>query len=98
MSQSNERGRGSENKAEREYLVFAMNLVGKYLSAAIFDVSNIFPRQTQHLIKVIERAKGYFNKDRCSKKNITSQSRISIVFALTFGQLGLAIYKYLYLL
>ena len=62
MSQSNERGRGFENKVERQYLIFAMNIVGKYLSAAIIDVSKIFPKQTKHLKKEISKAKKHFKE------------------------------------
>ncbi len=62
MSQSNVRGRGNENEAERRYLIYAMNLVGKYLSAAIIDISKIFPKQTKHLNKETDNAIKYFMK------------------------------------
>jgi hypothetical protein len=44
-SQSNERGRGEENDAERSYIVFASWLVRKYLAAAILAMAKIFPNK-----------------------------------------------------
>ena len=44
-SQSNERGRGDENRAERAYMISASWLVRKYLSLAIMSMSKIFPKE-----------------------------------------------------
>jgi hypothetical protein len=44
-SQSNERGRGDENRAERAYMISASWLVRKYLSSAIMSMSKIFPKE-----------------------------------------------------
>lgn len=44
-SQSNERGRGDENLAERAYMIFASWLVRKYLSSAIMSMAKIFPKE-----------------------------------------------------
>jgi hypothetical protein len=45
QAQSNERGRGDENDAERFYITLAIQVVGKYVSAAILDMAHIFPRE-----------------------------------------------------
>jgi hypothetical protein len=44
-SQSNERGRGDENLAERAYMIFTSWLVRKYLSSAIMSMAKIFPKE-----------------------------------------------------
>lgn len=44
-SQSNVRGRGDENFAERAYMIFASCLVRKYLSSAIMSIAKIFPKE-----------------------------------------------------
>ena len=43
FSQSNQRGRGEENEAERGYILFATRLVWKYLSAAAIGTERMFP-------------------------------------------------------
>ncbi len=43
QAQSNERGRGDENDAERFYMSLAISIVVRYLSAAILDMARIFP-------------------------------------------------------
>ncbi len=42
-SQSNERGRGIENYAEVTYIIMCIDLVTKYLLAAIVDMIKLFP-------------------------------------------------------
>lgn len=44
-SQSNTRGRGHENPAERGYMISASWLVRKYLSAAVMSMAKIFPKE-----------------------------------------------------
>ena len=44
-SQSNERGRGDENLAERAYMMFASWLVRKYLSSSVVSMAKIFPKE-----------------------------------------------------
>lgn len=43
QSQSNERGRGDENGAERFYVSLAIAIVVKYLASAVLDMARIFP-------------------------------------------------------
>lgn len=43
FTMSNERGRGEENTAEIEYLSMTLDLCIKYLSAAILDMTVLFP-------------------------------------------------------
>ncbi|OOG44166.1 DUF5677 domain-containing protein [Polaromonas sp. A23] len=43
QAQSNERGRGDENEAERFYVTLAIQIILKYLSAAVMDMARIFP-------------------------------------------------------
>jgi hypothetical protein len=62
-SQSNERGRGDENEAERVYIITASWTVRKYFSAAIISMSEIFPNQLKASNpKAIEIAQGQFQK------------------------------------
>lgn len=51
QAQSNERGRGDENDAERFYITLAIQVVVKYVSAAILDMARIF---TEKVGKVCE--------------------------------------------
>jgi hypothetical protein len=43
FTMSNERGRGEENDAEISYLSMTLDFCIKYLSAAIIDMTNLFP-------------------------------------------------------
>ncbi|MBH2010699.1 MAG: hypothetical protein I8H71_13430 [Xanthomonadaceae bacterium] len=43
QAQSNERARGDENDAERMYITLAIQIVLKYLSAAMLDMARLFP-------------------------------------------------------
>ncbi len=43
FSQSNERGRGVQNEVEVDYICLCIDLVTKYLLAAILDLINLFP-------------------------------------------------------
>jgi hypothetical protein len=43
QAQSNERGRGDENDAERFYITLAIQVVLKYVTAAVLDMARIFP-------------------------------------------------------
>jgi hypothetical protein len=43
QAQSNERGRGDENDAERMYITLSIQVVRKYVSAAVLDMARIFP-------------------------------------------------------
>jgi hypothetical protein len=43
VSQSNERGRGDENSAERFYMSLAIAIVVKYLSSAVLEMARMFP-------------------------------------------------------
>jgi hypothetical protein len=42
-TQSDERGRGLENESEVKYTILCIDLVTKYLTAAILDIVNLFP-------------------------------------------------------
>lgn len=48
-SMSNERGRGLQNDAELQYTTMAIEVVIKYLSAAILDMTKIFPESVSAL-------------------------------------------------
>jgi len=45
LSQSNERGRGDENDAERAYTIIAMQIVRECVGRAVLHISDIFPDQ-----------------------------------------------------
>ena len=45
QSQSNDRGRGFENDAERFYIIIAIKAVIKYFTTAVIEMGRIFPEQ-----------------------------------------------------
>jgi hypothetical protein len=45
QAQSNTRGRGDENDAERFYIILAIQVVIKYLTAAVIEMARMFPRE-----------------------------------------------------
>lgn len=62
-SQSNERGRGDENPAERGYMISASWLVRKYLSAAVMSMGKIFPKEIGTLArKAVDLSEAQFRK------------------------------------
>ena len=48
---SNKRGRGEENEAEISYLSITLDFCIKYLSAAIIDMTNLFPTCVEKINK-----------------------------------------------
>lgn len=65
QSQSNTRGRGFENDAERFYITLATQVVIKYLANAVINMTDIFPKQLkkQPYFMFLERARS-LAKDR----------------------------------
>lgn len=62
-SQSNERGRGDENRAERGYMIFASWLVRKYLSSAVMSMAKIFPKEIGIVAsRAVDIAAAQFNR------------------------------------
>jgi hypothetical protein len=62
-SQSNERGRGDENRAERGYMIFASWLVRKYLSSSVISMAKIFPKEIGIVASsAVDIAAAQFNK------------------------------------
>ena len=51
FSQNNERGRGAENEEEVHYLAMTLAFCTKYLSAAILDMTRLFPSCDEKLNK-----------------------------------------------
>lgn len=62
-SQSNSRGRGDENPAERGYMISASWLVRKYLAAAVMAMAKIFPKEIGFIEgKAVALAEAQFRK------------------------------------
>lgn len=66
---SNDRGRGEENEAEVSYLSMTIDFCIKYLSAAIIDMTNLFPNSIDKLditkLNVIkEKFNDYIEKEK----------------------------------
>jgi hypothetical protein len=60
---SNERGRGDENEAERFYMILAMQVVTKYVTAAVLDMARVCPNEVErNCLDQIERARKIHNE------------------------------------
>jgi len=64
-SQSDVRGRGAENEAERFYIILAMQSVARYVSRAVLDMADLFPDQVGIACPdAVERARQLFDTNR----------------------------------
>ena len=63
QTQSNERGRGDENDTERFYIILAIQVVVKYVTAAVLDMARIFPEEIACGCEVeVEKAQAVYRK------------------------------------